>query len=281
MPKFLFYVGTGFCLFLALSAAAGFAAQLDGGAMSFVALRGGTVTVSLTAGWSILVALLAGMAVAAILVRMASLLAARNLFGAFVALLSITAAMLTLAWTLLLQSRMIMLARQHEEWNAVGQLHFVAFLMLGCFLSLTFLALLLQLLNVYVRRQPIRGRARQVPIRNAHVATVAALFLSLTFLALRPYFRVQASRVLAALVFFPFPLFCLILIQELFVSTPLQPLPPATPASLVFFAVVALLFFSLGVHCIRHRHMFLEMTNLRELLDSRAHRGLGNVAFDA
>jgi hypothetical protein len=238
MPKFLFYVGTGFCLFLALSAVAGLIAQLDGGAMAFVALRGGAVTGGGTAVWSILVALLAGMAVAAILVRMAALLAARNLFGAFVALLSITAAMLTLAWTLLLQSRMIMLARQSAARDSVGQLHFVAFLMLGC-------------------------------------------FLSITFLALRPYFRVQASRVLAALVFFPFPLFCLILVQELFVSEPLQPLPPSTPASLVYFAVVALLFFSLALHCIRHRHMFLEMTNLRELLDSRAHRGLGGVAFDA
>src|SRR5438552_8492205 len=141
MPKFLFYVGTGFCLFLALSAAAGFAAQLDSGAMSFVALRGGAIAGGAAAGWSILVALLAGMGVAAILVRMASLLAARNLFGAFVALLSVTAAMLTLAWTLLLQSRMIMLARQGVASETVGQLHFVAFLMLGCFVSLTFLAL--------------------------------------------------------------------------------------------------------------------------------------------
>src|SRR5689334_22590076 len=140
MPKFLFYVGTGFCLFLALSAAAGFAAQLDGGGMTFAALRGGAVTESLTAAWSILVALIAGLAVTAILVRMASLLAARNLFGAFVALISIAATMLTLAWTLLLQSRMIMLARRHAEWSAVGQMHFVAFLMLGCFVSLTFLA---------------------------------------------------------------------------------------------------------------------------------------------
>src|SRR5438132_8768923 len=202
MPKLLFYAGTGFCLFLALSAAAGFAAQLEGGTLSFVAVHGAVITNSSAAAWSIIVALIAAMATAAILVRMASLLAARNLFGAFVALLSITAAMLTLAWTLLLQSRMIMLVRQRAAWDGVGQLHFVAFLMLGC-------------------------------------------FLSLTFLALRPYFRVQASRVLAALVFFPFPLFCLILIQELFVSTPLQPLPPATPAALVFFAVVALLFFSL------------------------------------
>ncbi len=238
MPKVLFYAGTGFCLFLALSSAAGFAAQLERGTLSFVAVHGSGVTASAAAAWSIIVALLAGMTAAAILVRMAALLAARNLFGAFVALLSITAAILSLAWTLLLQSRMLMLVRQRAAWEEIAQLHVVAFLMLGC-------------------------------------------FVSLTFLALRPYFSVQASRVLAALVFFPFPLFCLILIQELFVSTPLAPLPPATPASLVFFAVVALLFFAIAVHCIRHRHMFLEMTNLRELLDSRAQRGIGGVAFDS
>jgi len=238
MPKFLFYVGTGFCLFLALSAAAGFLGQLDGGPLAFVAVHGAGVSGSGAAAWSILVALVAGMAVAAILVRMAALLAARNLFGAFVALLSITAAMLTLAWTLLLQSRMLMLARQRTAVEAVSQLHFVAVLMLGC-------------------------------------------FVSITFLALRPYFSVQASRVLSALVFFPFPLFCLILIQELFVSTPLQALPPATPASIVYFALVSMLFFAIAVHCIRHRHMFLEMTNLRELLDSRAHRAVGGMAFDS
>jgi hypothetical protein len=238
MPRFLFYAGTGFCLFLALSAAAGFAVQLDGGTMSFIAVRGAGVTASAAAAWGIVVALLAGMAVAAIFVRMAALLAARNLFGAFVALLSITAAMLTLAWTLLLQSRMVMLARQGAAVDGVAQLHFAAVLMLGC-------------------------------------------FVSITFLALRPYFSVQASRALAALVFFPFPLYCLILIQELFVSTPLQALPPATPASVVFFALVALLFFAIAVHCIRHRHIFLEMTNLRELLDSRAHRGVGGMAFDS
>jgi len=137
MPKFLFYAGTGFCLFLALSSAAGFAAQIDGGAMTFVAVHGGGVAGGAAAAWSIIVALVAGMAVSAILV------------------------------------------------------------------------------------------------------------------------------------------------QELFISAPLRPLPPATPASLVFFAVVALLFFAIAVHCIRHRHMFLEMTNLRELLDGRAHRGIGGIAFDS
>jgi hypothetical protein len=47
----------------------------------------------------------------------------------------------------------------------------------------------------------------------------------LTFLALRPYFSVQASRVLSALAFLPFPLYGLILAQELFVSTKLAALP--------------------------------------------------------
>ncbi|HVR40503.1 MAG TPA: hypothetical protein VMU84_15510 [Thermoanaerobaculia bacterium] len=44
--------------------------------------------------------------------------------------------------------------------------------------------------------------------------------------------------------------------------------------------MLAVLFFSIAVHCIRHRHLFLEMTNLRELLDSRS-RTIGHVAFDS
>ena len=50
-----------------------------------------------------------------------------------------------------------------------------------------------------------------------------------------------------------------------------------TPAHVLFFAI--------GVHCIRHRHMFLEMTNLRELLESRLDHGkervIGRVAYDS
>jgi len=53
-------------------------------------------------------------------------------------------------------------------------------------------------------------------------------------------------------------------------------------------AVVSVLFFSIAVHCIRHRHLFLEMTNLRELLDGRfdptnraPRRPIGGVAFDS
>jgi hypothetical protein len=241
MPKFFFYAGTGFCLFIALCAAAGLISQVEGGPLTFVAVHGAVVSAKTAGGWAIIVALIAGIATSSILVRMAALLAARNVFGALFALLSTAAAIMSLAWTLLLQTRMVMLVRNGAPYGDVAQLHFAALMMLGC-------------------------------------------FVSLTFLALRPYFSVQASRMLSALVFFPFPLYCLILAQELFVSTRLSPMPASSPAALVFFGVVALLFFAIAVHCIRHRHMFIETTNLRELLDSRVDRNsrpIGGVAFDS
>lgn len=123
---------------------------------------------------------------------------------------------------------------------------------------------------------------------EVHFAALMAFgfFLSLSMLSLRPYFSIQASRFLSALVFFPLPLFVMILWQEMFVAASPAPLPAATPASGVFFSVVGLLFFSIAVHCIRHRHLFLEISNLRELLDSRvdpaARPGrIGGVAFDS
>lgn len=123
---------------------------------------------------------------------------------------------------------------------------------------------------------------------EVHFAVLMAFgfFLSLSMLSLRPYFSIQASRFLSALVFFPLPLFVLVLAQEMFVSASPAPLPAASPASGVFFAVLAVLFFSIAVHCIRHRHLFLEISNLRELLDSRVDPGnrpgrIGGVAFDS
>lgn len=124
---------------------------------------------------------------------------------------------------------------------------------------------------------------------EVHFAALMAFgfFVSLSLLSLRPYFSIQASRFLSALVFFPLPLFALLLAQEMFVAASPAPLPIATPASGVFFSVLALLFFSIAVHCIRHRHLFLEISNLRELLDSRVDpgarpgRAIGGVAFDS
>jgi len=116
---------------------------------------------------------------------------------------------------------------------------------------------------------------------------VLGFFVALSMLTLRPYFSIQASRFLSALVFFPLPLFALMLAQEMFVAASPAPLPLPTQASAVFFGVLSLLFFSIAVHCIRHRHLFLEMTNLRELLDARVDpsprhgRAIGGVAFDS
>ena len=244
MPKPLFYIGIVCCVFLAVAAAGSLAQELDGTPVSFIALHGRTIASGSAPAWAIVVALLAAVAVAAILLRMAALLAARNLFGAFLALFSVSAAVFSLAWVVVLQARMLALARRRLAIGGdLGEMHLAAVMML-------------------------------------------AYFVALSFFALRPYFKIQASRFLSALVFFPLPLFMLILVQELFVAASIAPLPATTPASIVFLGVVAMLFFSIAVHCVRHRHMFIEMTNLRELLEpridpGRGARAVGRVAFDS
>ena len=132
----------------------------------------------------------------------------------------------------------------------------------------------------------VRGRMGVGNISEMHFAAFMMLgwFVALSLLALRPYFRIQASRFLSALVFLPLPVFVLIVIQELFLTSSAAPLPANTPASKVFFGVVAMLFFAISVHCIRHRHLFIEPTNLRDLLEprvDRAPRPIGGVAFDS
>jgi len=126
------------------------------------------------------------------------------------------------------------------------------------------------------------------PLAEVHLAAFFSLgfFVSLSALSLRPYFSIQASRVLSAVVFCPLPLFALIMLQEFYVGASRGPLPASTPASQVFFAVQSILFFAIAIHSVRHRHLFLEMTNLRELLDARVDpaghgRPIGDVAFDS
>ena len=235
MPKVLFYAGIAFCLFLALSSGAEVGREVQNGTLAFVALPD-----SARAAWSIVLALVVGLAIAALFLRMAALLAARNLFAALMAVVLTAGSTALLAGLLLLQWRIASIADAQ-----LAEIHFAGVMALG-------------------------------------------FFVSLSLLSLRPYFSIQASRFLSALVFFPLPLFLLVMAQEMFVKPSPAPLPVTTPASQVFFSVLALLFFSIAVHCIRHRHLFLEMTNLRELLDSRVDpharhgRGhLGGVAFDS
>jgi len=232
MPKFLFYTGTAFCLFLALSSAA--VALNDGS--GFIAVGGGLTA---RAAWAALVALVAGVCAAAIFLRMAALVAARNLFAAFVSVLAVSAALASLVWVVMLEYRMLILGgAESAVLRPLEEMHLAGCLML-------------------------------------------AFFLSLSLLALRPYFRIQASRFLSALVFFPLPLVLLIVAQELFVKGSSAPLPASSPALVVFYGVLSVLFFSITVHCVRHRYLFLEMTNLRELLDRRVNPPIGGVAFDS
>ena len=246
MPKVLFYTGTAFCLFLALTSAAESMREVQSGGVAFAAMQG-SGAFNGSAPWAIIVALVAGLAAAAIFVRMSALLAARNLFGAFLALFCVSGAIGSLAAVLILQSRLIVALRKGPQTLAqtLSELHLIGFLVLG-------------------------------------------YFVSLALLALRPYFRIQASRILSILVFLPLPIFAVVIAQELFVRASTSALPASTPASLVYFAVIAVLFFAISIHCIRHRHLFLEMTNLRELLDGRfdptnraPRRPIGGVAFDS
>ncbi len=234
MPKILFYAGTAFCLFLALTSAAEVAREMRSGTLAFVALPD-----SARAVWAIVIALVAGLGIAALFLRMAALLAARNLFASLMAVVCTAGSAALLAGLLLLQWRIISI-----EDGQLAEVHFAGVMALG-------------------------------------------FFVSLSLLSLRPYFSIQASRFLSALVFFPLPLFGMVMAQEMFLAPSSAPLPASTPASQVYFSVLALLFFSIAVHCIRHRHLFLEMTNLRELLDSRVDPGakhgrpIGGVAFDS
>jgi hypothetical protein len=223
MPKVLFYAGTVVCLLMSFASAGEVARQISGAA---------PVTVNVTI---LAIGLVAGVLLAVLFLRMASLLAARDLFAAFVSVWSITAASLSMAAVLFLEWRIQFAGAVPED------LRFVAIMVLG-------------------------------------------FFLSLTLLALRPYFSIQASRFLAALVFVPLPLFALVIAQAM-LSGGIRT-AGSTPLSQVYFSILALLFFSIAVHCIRHRYLFLEMTNLRELMDSRIDpthppRPIGGVAFDS
>jgi hypothetical protein len=234
MPKLLFYLGIAFCLFLALMSVMEVGHALREGELAFAAFPRSARSL-----WAIVAALGAGLAIAGLFLRMAALLAARNLFAAFVAVLSVTAATGTLAAVLLLQWRITLVGD-----GEFGEIHFASLMAFG-------------------------------------------FFVSLSLLSLRPYFSIQASRFLSATVFLPLPIFMLVLVQETLTAQSPAPMPLATPATSVYFSVLAVLFFSIAIHCMRHRHLFLEMTNLRELLDTRVDPGsrgsgpLGSPAFDS
>src|ERR1044071_9723746 len=90
MPKLLFYAGTACCFFVAVVSAAMIVADVPSVARVW---------------WGIAIALLAVLSIASLFLRMAALLAARNLFEALMAVLFVAAAMASLAGVLLLEWR--------------------------------------------------------------------------------------------------------------------------------------------------------------------------------
>lgn len=232
MPRVLFYAGTAFCLFVALSGAGEGIRQLSAASSIVLPLVGQGVAGS---ALFVVVSVMAAIAIASIFLRMAALLAPRNLFGAFFALFSVTAAV-------------------------------TALVSLALFRGIV----------------PAAGPLAQIAVA---VTITFGFFVALAILSLRPYFRVQASRFLSVAVFFPLPLFVAMIVPNLLEAG--DSLPMSSPVSALFFVSLAMVFFAISVHCVRHRYQFIEPTNLRELLDARvdpAGRPLrlsGGVAFDS
>lgn len=171
--------------------------------------------------------------VAAILLRMASLLAARNLFSAFLAGCSTTAAVLFAGLAVVTHDRSLTQpfattpsADAATAWlSALQQVH-------------------------------------------AGAVWASGMFLMVTLLALLPYFRLHA-RLLAPMIGFPVVFFLVAVAAEIF-TAPVPALVPAASASAALFVLAGSAFLlAVAVHAALHRHQFIEVTNLRMLFDSR------------
>ncbi|HVR44686.1 MAG TPA: hypothetical protein VMS56_14725 [Thermoanaerobaculia bacterium] len=226
MPKSLFYLGVIFSMLAALLLAG---VVIDRGltgewleVSSVQLLRGSTTT-------GVIAVMLLSIPVAGFFLRMAALVAPRNLFAALFAIFATGSAAVSAGLYAALDFRAALLDRQARLTAAQADT----------------LDMLLEL----------------------RVATVWALgfFLATMFLSTRPYFRIQ-GRVLAAVVSWPLPVFFLIFATQ-FLPTPPGALTAIAAAFLLL--LFAFLFAAVSVHGLRHRHLFIEVTNLRELLDGR------------
>lgn len=247
MPKSLFYAGVIFCALFALLIAngvmqtgrtPGLEGMLHDPAASSAPGPGSPIALV-----AILVMIIP---VAAILLRMASLVAARNLFAAFFGIFSVSCAALIAGYVTAMQFRISLMLRASSE-----------------------------------------ALAGMRPLLESQFVSswTFGWFMSLAVLALRPYFRIQASRTLSALVFLPAPVFVWSLL-----STTVQTAGTTSSPMLLYWSLLAVILLSISVHCMRHRHLFIEVTNLRELLDTRIVPPLnerrrlsfdGGVAFDS
>lgn len=239
MPKSLFYAGIIFTLLLALI--------VGGQALSDAAADDGVLTapssgsMPRSAMLHLIGLLLISIPVAALHLRMASLMAARNLFASLLALFAVVCTALSLGAIIVLRLKTGADELAGHPPRTEASLH------------LTY------------ELDQIAG-------------ILTAFFLSIVFLTLRPYFRLR-SPLLALLVLVPAPLFVVVTVQRFLIGA-------SAPLGTLFQLVVAVTFGAVAFHSLRHRHLFLEVTNLRDLLAARPispREGFleGDIAFDA
>ena len=224
MPKPLFYLGiVSTLLIAALSAVYAASAWVRPAGETFdgLALSGDPF-----APVFFLAVLLFSIPAGALFVRIASLLAVRSLFDAFLALAALVSTLTTVAFL------------------AIGSLR----------------------LTVLVEG----GAAMSGTLLESHLVTYYALglFLSLLLLSLRPWFTIQASAILSGSMLLPPILYAWILVHEHFIA-PVATMSAAfrSGPSFAFFIIVSGILAGLAVHCLLHRHLFVEVTNLRELME--------------
>lgn len=244
MPKSLFYGGVVSCALVAIMLVAHAGGQWTVDSSLAQILSGGPLfgTNSFAPIWLMILSV----PVAAMFLRMCSLLAARSLFAGLMGIFAVASSGLAAVYVASVQFRMTLLLR-----NAAS-----------------------------LSRERLAEALRPLADQQLTGYVVLGWFLSVTFLSMRPYFKMHSNPFFAALVYFPAPLFLLTVAEEMSVLT-------GTTASVIFWLILAILFIGIALHGLRHRHLFIEVTNLRELLDSRidpAHRGMAigrGMAFDS
>ncbi len=227
MPKSLFYLGVVFSMLAALLLAG---AVVDRGVsgdwleVSSVQLLRGSTT-------GVLAVMLLSIPIAGFFLRMASLIAPRNLFAAFFAIFATCSAAVSAGFYAALDFRASLLEREVGLTAAQADN----------------LDMMLEL----------------------RLATLWALgfFLATMFLSTRPYFKLQ-GRVLAVAVSVPLPVFLLTLIYRF--AAPESVAIASVFLTAILVALFSFLLIAVAVHGLRHRHLFIELTNLRELLDVRS-----------
>ncbi len=236
MPKALFYLGVlSTFLVAALSAVYAVSAWAARAEEPFDSLA---LSGEPGAPYFFLAVLLFSIPAGALFVRMASLIAIRNLFNAFLSLAALAGTLITVALLAIGSLRLSVFAESLQTSGAEG--------MSGALLES-------YLVNYYA----------------------LGLFLALLLLSLRPWFRIQANAILSGSMLLPAVLYVWILVEEHFIA-PVATMSAAFRSlpSFAFFIIVSGIFAGLAVHCLLHRHLFIEVTNLREIIEPA-----GDLAF--